>query len=171
MKYTFDALNVYLGTIKVLYNRRRLTKHCRTVEKSKNRRRFCQMCRFQHIMCRQLSQWKHLHHCTLASIFKTYMLQASHTPTSTSAFIIRSVQLVQAIDQHTYRWWYSELLHREGSIGFSHRQSLDAVGVHPTPHSDLPRTTQYPARLLASMPWLPTCFDRVIAAFRGSRYQ
>ena len=35
MKYTFDALNVYLGTIKVLYNRRRLTKHCCAVEKNK----------------------------------------------------------------------------------------------------------------------------------------
>ena len=38
-------------------------------------------------------------------------------------------------------------------------------------HSDQPRTTQYPSRMLASMPWLPMCFDRNIAAFQGSRYQ
>jgi hypothetical protein len=63
MKYTFDAVNVYLGTIKVLYNGRRLTKHCCMVEKSKNRRRFRLMCRFQHIMCRQLSQ------CEVTNVF------------------------------------------------------------------------------------------------------
>ena len=39
-----------------------------------------------------------------------------------NTIIDSGVQPVQAIDQHTYRWWHSELLHHEGSIGFSNEK-------------------------------------------------